>query len=124
MKQLAIFFLILLTLCSCATRSEKLAKRGLLIPKPDQIYTAIGNNRNPQLALEIALSTAEQCCLRQQKNYVVLGTNTKADPGLVTEKTASAIDAGVAVVAAAGTALPSANILRGNKSAEITFRCE
>lgn len=124
MKKSATFIFILLTLCGCATRSEKLARRGMLIPQPNQTYTAIGNHRNAQLALEIALSTAEQCCLKQGKRYVVLSANSASDPGLVSDKTAAAIDAGIAVVAAAGTDLPGANILRGNKSQEVKFQCE
>lgn len=118
MKKL-VLLLLLLSLVACA-------ENGMLIPKPDGLYSATGKNPNPEKALKIALRTAEQCCKEQNRKHIVLNISKTAEEGLIAEKPAKVLDVAkdVAFVTVGIFSPLDGDDLRGQKTAEITFRCE
>ncbi len=113
-------------LFGCATASEKLARHGTLIPQDNGLYTASGSHRNGETAFKIALASAEQCCLKQNKRHIVLDTKTTAEEGLADEKTAKVVDIATNVAGAVGGFYSpiDGNNLRGKKYAQVEFKCE
>jgi hypothetical protein len=110
--------------CAAQTQSERLAKLGTVIPKPEGIFEAIGENKDEGMAMKIALASAEQTCLQRQKHYIVHNTKATQEETLVDEKVAKTADVASKISKLTGTWIPGGDFLRGKKQAKVTFTCE
>ncbi len=118
------FVALLLLVAGCASQSEKLARHGRVIPQPEGFYQASGSHRNQDTALSIALASAEQTCVKRELRHVVYDSANSAEETLVDEKIAKTADLISIGAFAAGRMIPGGDILRGNKTETVLFRCE
>lgn len=102
MNKFALFLIVTVFICSCATRSEKLSRYGIIIPQEDGIYVASANHKIADAAFEIALATAEVCCKKQGKRHVVLGAKVNEEEGMLEESQAKVVDVATDVAATVG----------------------
>ena len=120
---LLLLFLLVFIFGGCASRLERYASDGIVIPQPDGIYVASGSSVDAKYALQVALASAELCCMKQSKRHVVLGIKTNADKGLVDDTTADVVDVISKIPAVGGVFLPI-DELRGEKHVQVQYRCE
>lgn len=125
MRKLFLMMIASSFLFGCATQSEKLARYGMVIPMEGGVFIANGSHRNSDTAMKIALASAEQACIKRQKEYVVVEYANDAQKGLVSEKTADAIDVAHAVSGSVpGVYAPiPGTMLRGRKATQVKFKC-
>lgn len=118
-----LFILLILSIAGCA--KTRLARHGTVIPKPDGFYVASGSHKQADIALKVALASAELTCEDLDKRFVVHETNTGDDgSALVDEKVAQTADMVSTAARMAGNWIPNGNMLRSTKQVHLLFKCE
>jgi hypothetical protein len=60
---------------------------GTVIPRPDNVYEAIGNGKTSQESLESALFTAGETCKARQLRHIVTTEKTQYKGTMISERT-------------------------------------
>lgn len=122
MKKIIILLVVALAFSGCA--KTRLARHGTVIPKPDGFFVASGYHKQPDIAMKVALASAELTCEDKDKTFVVYETNSGQNEALVNEKVAQTADLISTAASIAGNWIPNGNMLRSTKEVHLLFKCE